>query len=101
VPLVVAALKTASIDALAIVPNIAETLTRDRSVVEIRKIADYISNYEATAVVTSTAKVAKRREPVQRYLAAYSQGVADYNAALVDKTIDKGDTAAIVGLIHK
>lgn len=101
VPLVIAALKTAQIDALAIVPNIAETLTKDGSVVEIGKIVDYIPNYEVTTVITSTANVAKRRELVQRYLAAYSRGVADYNAALVDKTMGKDDSAAIVGLIHK
>lgn len=101
IPLVIAALKTAQIDAWAIVPNIAETLTKDGSVVEIGKIADYIPNYQVTTVFTSSANVAKRRDLVQRYLAAYSQGVADYNAALVDKTMSKDDTAAIVEMIHK
>ena len=101
VPLVIAALKTGQIDAWAIQPNIAESLTKDGSVVEIGKIADYVPNYQVTTVFTSTANVGKRRDLVQRYLAAYSRGVADYNAALVDKTMGKDDTAAIVELIHK
>ena len=101
VPLLIAALKTGQIDAWAIQPNIADSLTKDGSVVEIGKIADYIPNYQVTTVFTSTANVAKRRDLVQRYLAAYSQGVADYNAALVDKTMGKDDTATIVELIHK
>lgn len=101
VPLLIAALKTGQIDAWAIQPNIADSLTKDGSVVEIGKIADYIPNYQVTTVFTSTANVAKRRDLVQRYLAAYSQGVADYNAALVDKTMGKDDTTAIVELIHK
>ena len=101
VPVVIAALKTGQIDAWSIQPNIADMLTQDGSVVEIGKISDYIPNYQVTTVFTSTTNAAKRKDLVKRYLAAYSQGIADYNAALVDKTMGKVDTAAIVEMIHK
>jgi NitT/TauT family transport system substrate-binding protein len=101
IPVVIAALKTGQIDAWSIQPNVADMLTKDGTVVEIGKISDYIPNYQVTTVFTSTATVAKRRELVKRYLAAYSQGVADYNAALVAKTMGQDETAAIVEMIHK
>ncbi|HWB51529.1 MAG TPA: ABC transporter substrate-binding protein [Stellaceae bacterium] len=101
VPVVIAALKTGQIDAWSIQPNVADMLTKDGSAVEIGKISDYIPNYQVTTVFTSAANAVKRRDLVKRYLAGYAQGVADYNAALVDKTMNKDDTAAIVQMIHK
>ncbi len=101
IPVVIAALKSGQIDAWSIQPNIADMLTKDAQIVEIGKISDYAANYQVTAVFTSTGNVAKRRDLVKRYLAAYSQGVADYNAALVDKTMSKDETAAIIEMIHK
>ncbi|HTZ36849.1 MAG TPA: ABC transporter substrate-binding protein [Stellaceae bacterium] len=100
VPVLIAALKTGQIDAWSIVPNIADTLTRDATAVEIGRIADYIANYQVTTVFTSAANAGGRRELVTRFLAAYSKGVADYNAAFVDKTMGREASAAIVAIIH-
>jgi NitT/TauT family transport system substrate-binding protein len=101
VPLLIAALKTGQIDAWSIVPNIADALTKGPSVVEIGKIADFIPSYQVTTVFTSAANIKRRRDLVKRFLAAYSRGVDDYNAALVDKTMGEAETAAIVQMIHK
>lgn len=101
VPAVIAALKSGQIDAWSIVPNIADALSKGPAVVEIGKIADYIPNYQVTTVFTSTANVEKKQDLVKRFLAAYSQGVADYNAALVEKTMSKDETNAIVKMIHQ
>lgn len=38
---------------------------------------------------------------MKRFLAAYSRGVDDYNAARVDKTMGEVETAAIVWKIHQ
>jgi NitT/TauT family transport system substrate-binding protein len=97
----IAALKSGQIDATSIVPNIADALTKGPGVVAIGKIADFIPNYQVTTVFTSTANATKRRDLVKRFLAAYSHGVDDYNAALVDKTMPPQETAAIVKMIHK
>jgi NitT/TauT family transport system substrate-binding protein len=101
VPTVIAALKSGQIDAWSIVPNIANALSRGPSVVQIGKISDYIPNYQVTTVFTSTANIEKKPDLVKRFLAAYSMGVADYNAALVEKTMSKADTDAIVKMIHQ
>lgn len=101
VPAVIAALKTGQIDAWSIVPNIADGLTKGPDVVEIGKISDYIPDYQVTTVFTSTANVKNKPDLVKRFLEAYSKGVDDYNAALVDKTMNAADTTAIVEMIHK
>jgi NitT/TauT family transport system substrate-binding protein len=101
VPVVIAALKSGQIDAWSIQPNIADNLVKSGGAFAIGKISDYAPNYQVTTVFTSTANITKKRELVTRYLAAYGKGVADYNAALVDKTMPEKDTAAIVEMIHK
>ena len=101
VPAVIAALKSGQIDAWSIVPNIADALSKGKSVVEIGKIADYIPNYQVTTVFTSTANIDKKPDLVKRFLAAYSMGVDDYNKALVQKAMSKDETDAIVKMIHQ
>jgi NitT/TauT family transport system substrate-binding protein len=54
-----------------------------------------------TTVFTSKKNVDGRPELVKRFLAGLSKGIADYNAALVDKTMDEKDVKAIVAMIHK
>ena len=101
VPAIIASLKSGQIDAWSIVPNIAGALTRGDEVVEIGKISDYIDNYQVTTVFTSTKNATEKKDLVERFLAGLSEGISDYNAALVDKTMSEEDTAAIVEMIHK
>ncbi len=101
IPVLIAALTSGQIDAWSIVPNIADRLIKGGRVVEIGKISDFIPHYQVTVVFTSTANINHRRGLVKRFLAAYSKGVADYNAALVDKTMPQKETDAIVAMIHK
>ncbi len=101
VPAVIASLKSGQIDAWSIVPNIAAGLTKSGEVFEIGKVSDYIDGYQVTTVFTSADNVANNRELVEKYLAALSKGVADYNAAFVDKTMSDEDSTEVVGMIHK
>jgi len=101
VPAVIASLKSGQIDAWSIVPNIAAGLTKGGEIHEIGKVSDYIDNYQVTTVFTSTDNVTSNRKLVEQYLAALSKGIADYNAAFVDKTMSAEDTTAVVGMIHK
>lgn len=101
VPAVIASLKSGQIDAWSIVPNIAAGLTKSGEVFEIGKVSDYIDGYQVTTVFTSADNVANNRELVEKYLAALSKGVADYNAAFVDKTMSDEDSTEVVGMIHE
>lgn len=101
VPNVIAALRSGQIDAWAIVPNIADALTKGGDVKQIGTIADFIPEYQVTVMFTSTANVTRRPTLVKHFIAAFEHGVNDYNAALVDKTASPKDTADIVAMIHK
>jgi NitT/TauT family transport system substrate-binding protein len=101
VPAVIAALKSGQIDAWSIVPNIASGLTAAGDVVEIGKVSDFIPNYQVTTVFTSTENLDENEDLVRRFLAALSKGINDYNAALVEKTMDEAETAEIVAMVHE
>jgi NitT/TauT family transport system substrate-binding protein len=98
---IIGALKSEQIDAWSIVPHIAKGLAKAPTIEKIGMIADYIPDYQVTTVFTSADNAANKKELVKKFLAAFSAGAADFNAALVDKT--QGDMAAddMIKLIHK
>lgn len=96
---IVGALRTAQIDAWSIVPNVGKPLAEADEIVQIGWVADYIPDYQVTTVFTSTRNVNERREMVERFLAAYSAGVSDHNAALVDKTASADEAEAVTRII--
>ncbi len=101
VGVIIGALKSGQIDAWSIVPHIAKALARSPKVIIIGDVADYIPNYQVTTVFTSTKNASTKRGLVRRFLAAFSKGAADFNAALVDKTAGADAAEAMVRLIHK
>lgn len=98
---IIGALKSGQIDGWAIVPHIAKALAKSGKVHIIGWINDYAPDYQVTTVFTSAENAANNKDLVKRFLAGFSMGVADFNAALIDKTA--GDAAAedMVKLIHK
>jgi NitT/TauT family transport system substrate-binding protein len=64
-------------------------------------VSDYIDAYQVTTIFTSKALATRKRALVQRFLAAFEQGVDTYNAALVDKTLSPAETDEVVAMIHK
>jgi NitT/TauT family transport system substrate-binding protein len=98
---IIGALKSGQIDSWAIVPHLAKALAKSGKVHIIGWINDYAPDYQVTTVFTSKKNADDRKDLVKRFLTGFSMGVADFNAALVDKTA--GDTAAedMVKLIHK
>lgn len=101
VPAVIASLRSGQIDAWSIVPNIASGLVASGDVFEIGTIADYVDGYQVTTVFTSTEIAENNGELAANFLAAFSKGAADYNAAFVDKTMSDEDSAEIVAMIHE
>jgi NitT/TauT family transport system substrate-binding protein len=101
VPAIIGALKSGQIDAWTIVPHIAKALAKSPNIMIIGKVADYIPNYQVTTVFTSAKNAAEKRDLVKRFLAAFSKGADDFNAALVDKTAGEKAAEDMVKLIHK
>jgi NitT/TauT family transport system substrate-binding protein len=98
---VIGALKSGQIDAWSIVPHIAKPLAGSGAVHIIGDVADYIPDYQVTTVFTSANNAANDRAKTEAFLAAFSKGAADFNAALVDKTAGEDAAEAMIQLIHK
>ncbi len=98
---IIGALKSGQIDAWAIVPHIAKALARSGKVHIIGWVNDYAPDYQVTTVFTSAKTAASQRDRTKRFLAAFSRGASDFNAALVDKKAGAAAAEATVKLIHK
>jgi NitT/TauT family transport system substrate-binding protein len=97
---IIGALKTGQIDAWSIVPHIAKPLAGSGAVHIIGNVSDYLPDYQVTTVFTSTKNATEEKQQTQDYLAAYSKGVADYNAAMIEKTGGADGEAQMVELLH-
>lgn len=96
---IIGALKTSQIDGWSIVPHIAKALDGAGAVKIIGDVATYLPDYQVTTVFTSAKNAADERATTEGFVRAFSAGVTDFNAALVDKT--SGDGEDMVRLIHK
>ncbi len=101
VGVIIGALKSGQIDAWSIVPHIAKALMRSGKIKKIGMVADYIPDYQVTTVFTSAKNASGNKPLVKRFLAAFSKGADDFNAALVDKTAGALAAERMVKLIHK
>ncbi len=98
---IIGALKSGQIDAWSIVPHIAKALGNSGGAKIIGNVADYIDGYQVTTVFTSTRNATEKRDLTKRFLAAYSRGIADFNAAMIDRTQGDDGLEATTRLIHK
>lgn len=98
---IIGALKSGQIDAWSIVPHIAKPLAGSGEVHIIGDIADYLPNYQVTTVFTSAANAADERETTESFIAAFSQGVSDYNTTMIDRAGGDEGVDQMVDLIHK
>jgi len=95
---IIGAMKSGQVDGWSIVPHIAKPLAGSGAVHIIGNVSDYIPDYQVTTVFTSAQNAADERGLTESFLAGFSNGVADYAAAMIDKTADQD---AMVDLIHK
>ncbi len=98
---VIGALKSGQIDAWSIVPHIAKPLAGSGAVHIIGDVATYLPDYQVTTVFTSTKNASDEQEMTKNFLAGYSKGVADYNAAMIAKDSGEAGVDEMVDLIHK
>lgn len=98
---IIGALKSGQIDAWSIVPHIAKPLAGSGAVHIIGDVADYLPNYQVTTVFTSTENAEANRGLTESFIQGFSQGVADYNATMVDREKDDAAVEEMVKLIHQ
>ena len=98
---IIGAIKSGQIDAWTIVPHIAKPLADAGAVKIIGAVADYLPDYQVTTVFTSARNASEESDQNKAFLAAFSRGAADFNAALVDKTAGDAARDDMVKLIHK
>ena len=98
---IIGALKSGQIDAWSIVPHIAKPLAGSGAVHIIGSIADYLPNYQVTTVFTSAKNAADEKGMTGDFLGGFSKGVADYNAAMIDKAGGDEGVIDMATLIHK
>ncbi len=98
---IIGAMKSGDIDAWSIVPHIAKPLAGAGAVHIIGNVSDYLPNYQVTTVFTSAKNAAEERAKSAAFLAAFSRGADDFNAALVDKTAGEDAAEDMVKLVHK
>lgn len=97
---IIGAMKSGQVDGWAIVPHIAKGLAKSGAVHVVGDVATYLPDYQVTTVFTSEKNASGDAEKVKAFLAAYSKGVADYNAAMVDKTAGDDARDEMVRLLH-
>lgn len=98
---VIGALKSGQIDSWSIVPHIAKPLAGSGAVHIVGKVADYLPDYQVTTVFTSAKNAADERAQTENFINAFSKGVDDYAAAMIEKSGGESGINDMVDLIHK
>jgi NitT/TauT family transport system substrate-binding protein len=98
---IVGALGTGQIDAWAIQASVANKMLAEGNAKEIGLVSDYAPNYQVTTVFTSTNNAANERSKTEAFIRAYSKAIADYNAAVVDKTAGADEVTEVAKIVHK
>ncbi|TNF60268.1 MAG: ABC transporter substrate-binding protein [Rhodobacteraceae bacterium] len=98
---IIGALKSGQIDGWVIVPHIAKPLAGSGAVHIVGDVSTYLPSYQVTTLFTSARNAAEERALTESFLAGYSKGAADYNAAMIARAGGEDGVNAMVDLIHK
>lgn len=98
---IIGAVTSGQVDAWVIQPSIGKRLVAEGAAQPIGVYAEYDPNYQVTAIFTSTEIAENERDQTEAFLRALSHGVADYNAAFVDKTAAAEEVDALIDIVHK
>jgi len=97
----VGAISSGQIDAWVIQPSVAGKLLAEGKAKKIGDFSRYDPNYQVTVTFTSAERASQQRAQTQAFMQALAKGVADYNAAFVDKKMPASETSAMIKMIHK
>lgn len=97
---IISSMRSGQVDGWAIVPHIALGLAGSGALHIVGNVSDYLPNYQVTTVFTSAENAQSERAMTESFLSAFSQGVDDFNAAMVDGTLGEDGRDEMVRLIH-
>ena len=97
----VGAITSGQIDAFSIVPHIALPIAGGGNAHIIGNISDYIPDYQITVVFTSTHNAEFERLLTSSFLNAFTTGVDDYAAVMIDQSEGQEGIDDMVDIIHK
>ena len=96
-PAIAAALQAGKVDVAVAQPG----MVAKGAAVEIGKVVDFLPGYQVTVLFTGTKLAQEKPGQMAAFKRAFAKGAADYNAALVDKSLDAAATEAVIAAIHK
>ena len=88
------------VDAMIMVPHIAKALAGAGAAKQIGKLNDYVE-YQISTMITSVDNIENNPDMVKRFIRAYSKGIADMNAGLLDPNADAAEKEALTKILHK
>ncbi|OWU84803.1 ABC transporter substrate-binding protein [Oceanicola sp. 22II-s10i] len=96
----VAALKSGQVDVMIMVPHIAKALTGAGAAHELGWLNEY-TEYQISAMLTSVKNIEDRRDVVERFVRAYSKGIADMNRVFLDPNADPAELEEMTKMVAK
>jgi NitT/TauT family transport system substrate-binding protein len=96
----VAATKSGQTDVLIMVPHIAKALAESGAAKEIGWLNDY-AEYQISTMITSVDNIENNRDMVERFVRAYSKGIADMNRVFLENGADQAEVEELTRMIAK
>jgi len=96
----VAATKSGQTDVLIMVPHIAKALAESGAAKEIGWLNDY-AEYQISTMITSVDNIENNRDMVERFVRAYSKGIADMNRVFLEDGADQAEVEELTRMIAK
>lgn len=101
IPAIAAALQKGDVDASSLQPSLADQLIAEGAVKEIARLNQYLPDYQVTVLFTSRDKQSALPAEVAAFKQGFNQGVADYHAAYVEKTLSSEQVRALSEKLHR
>ena len=96
----IGALKSGQVDTMIMVPHIAKALVNAKEAREIGWLNDY-AEYQISTLFTSVNNIENNRDMIERFIRAYSKGIADFNRVMLADNPDPAELEEMTQFIHK
>ena len=96
----IGALQSGQVDAMIMVPHIAKPMVERGDAKELGWLNQY-AEYQISTLFTSVDNIEERRDMVERFIRAYSKGIADFNRVMLADDADPAEVEEMTRLIHE